>query len=409
MNRALELVSVALSFTALALAGCSPIVGAECRAALAQCGGECVDLDRDPRHCGACDNACAGGQACVLGACALAPDDTLGDAGIGFALGDDASIATESDAGDLPPADAGIVGSDAGEPESCDLGELRCGDSCVRPDSDPLHCGGCGMACADGEVCSAGACADVCSAPRMICDERCVDPRTDPDHCGACGERCESGVCALGECIGPVAGHVVLVGHDYVESRSGMNRIAGNAVFLGRGAPVRVLAYEGDAEPDAIAGTDAAIDQVAASIGRTWTRSGTSDASEVPVLLADADVLVVYAQANATDETLERLGKDWRRALGTFLRPGGVLVVFDGSRDNGATLGILVRAGLIAPSQRTDVSGTVIAITAPADAVALDVPLHYRAERTSIRYDDLDDGIVSAGSAPVVVHRTYVP
>ena len=36
-------------------------------------------------------------------------------------------------------------------------------------------------------------------------------------------------------CMDAPAGHIVVIGHDYVTRRIGMSRIAGNAVFLGSG------------------------------------------------------------------------------------------------------------------------------------------------------------------------------
>src|SRR5687768_8197814 len=36
---------------------------------LAACGGSCVRLESDERHCGGCDQACGDGIACVAGGC----------------------------------------------------------------------------------------------------------------------------------------------------------------------------------------------------------------------------------------------------------------------------------------------------------------------------------------------------
>ncbi|MCS6915710.1 MAG: hypothetical protein RMK29_10090 [Myxococcales bacterium] len=52
---------------------------------LSACGAECVDTTTDPRHCGACNRACAPGQTCRMGTCQgggpppdLAPPPDLG-------------------------------------------------------------------------------------------------------------------------------------------------------------------------------------------------------------------------------------------------------------------------------------------------------------------------------------------
>lgn len=399
---------------ALLASGCSPVVGAACRGDLAQCGAECVDLDRDSRHCGACGDACEGAEACVHGACVgYGADAEVGDAGAGVAdaswIDRDAAW-VDRDAGAPDATNGRLDASLDGGPLGCDLGELRCGSTCVRPGSDPRHCGGCGIECAAGEVCAGGACAGACAAPRATCDGRCVDLRRDPDHCGACGVSCESGVCAEGECASRVAGHLVLVGHDYEESRPGMNRVAGNAVFLGRGSPVRILAFEGEASEASIAGTDAAIAQVAAATGRSVTRTVAERPDEVSAQLADADVLVLYAQAGATDEELAAWGGAWSRALHTFLGTGGVVVVFDGLGANGGTHRALVAANLLFARGRADASGRVLTVTSPADAVVLGVPLRYRGERSTVRFDATDEGmVVGDGVGPVVLHRTVAP
>lgn len=40
-----------------------------CPVGTQDCGGSCVDLARDPRHCGACGDACAVDELCVSGGC----------------------------------------------------------------------------------------------------------------------------------------------------------------------------------------------------------------------------------------------------------------------------------------------------------------------------------------------------
>ena len=74
----------------------------------------------------------------------------------------------------------------AAEAALCDSGDACCDGRCVEPDSDPLHCGACGVQCKRGTRCCAGA---------------CVDPSSDPSHCGACNLRCPGATsCCDGEC-----------------------------------------------------------------------------------------------------------------------------------------------------------------------------------------------------------------
>ena len=278
------LLGATLGCMLVALAGCaSPVVGAECRPGYTVCESECVDLESDRRHCGACGNACELGQACVGGVCRIGgdggfdagrpdgalpdgalPDGALPDGGEADAtqpMSDGGEAGTPDGAtpdgsvpdGSLPdggPTDGGALdGGDAGPPVcACDIGELCCDDVCVRPDRDRNHCGGCGIVCAVDEFCAAGACEPVCEDPLTLCGELCVDTQTDPDNCGSCGTSCPTGICVDGACAGATPGHVVLIGHSYEVSRLAMRRVAGNAAFIPLDADVQEAMEQLDGE-----------------------------------------------------------------------------------------------------------------------------------------------------------------
>jgi hypothetical protein len=454
----------------------SPIVGGECIEGFSVCRGACVDLQSDALNCGACGNACGVGATCAAGVCVagdagldggridLGPRDAdvrdadlrdgeVGDAlipegGPGDAAIDDAAVvdgdvtdaafdasmvdggvddAGAFDAGDVDAdvldgavsdgggRDAGDVDAaagDAGAPIPCELGQTRCGEVCVRLNSDPANCGMCGFVCDPMDVCFIGACAPMCEAPLVACGRSCVDLQTDADHCGMCGNVCATGICIDGMCSAGASGHVVLIGHDFTTTRVGMNRIAGNAVFLGAGAPVRVLVYEGRARAAAIAGTDVAIEQVSAASGRGWTRIPVTRGN-VPSMLASADAFVVYAQRDATDAELTAIGAEWGAALDTFVRRGGAVVVFEtNSTTNVGTFQILGAAGLLSVVSRTVITGTIVQVDSAAagDAVAIGVPPMYRAETTSVRFDSTESlTIVRDAVGPVVIHRVVGP
>jgi hypothetical protein len=128
--------------------------GCVCPEGTVDCGGECVDLDTDPQHCGACPNACEPTQSCVGGACA------------------------------------------------CALGTIDCGGQCVDVSADPFRCGGCDNVCAAQEHCRQGSCA--CRPGLTDCSGACMDLQTDEGHCGACGNACNAGseqVCVNGNCL----------------------------------------------------------------------------------------------------------------------------------------------------------------------------------------------------------------
>lgn len=128
-----------------------------CPAGQTDCGGACVSLLTDPRHCGACDRALSALEVCSAGA----------------------------------PA--------------CAAGISVCGGACTDLARDASNCGACGTACAPAEFCttasSATSCTASCPAGFAPCDRACVDPLHDRFHCGACGHACAAGeACRDGAC-----------------------------------------------------------------------------------------------------------------------------------------------------------------------------------------------------------------
>ncbi len=104
--------------------------------------------------------------------------------------GDDDSSTTDSGAGTTD-----------GGGSMCRSNETMCSDDCADLSSDPSHCGGCGNACASGEVCASGSCQVSCPGSQTECSGACVDVQTSLDHCGACGTACGAGeVCSEGSC-----------------------------------------------------------------------------------------------------------------------------------------------------------------------------------------------------------------
>jgi hypothetical protein len=76
-----------------------------------------------------------------------------------------------------------------------------CHGSCVRTESDALHCGACDAACPGDFPCAGGIC--TCPYPEWSpCPGRyCAHLGLDEYNCGACGNRCEAGQqCLAGAC-----------------------------------------------------------------------------------------------------------------------------------------------------------------------------------------------------------------
>jgi len=385
------------------LASCgSPIVGLECKPGLTRCGTACFDLDSDEEHCGICSRNCGDVAMCLEGRCVA--NGPPGDGGT------DGSMTMPDGGGDggpgpvTPPLCTG-----AGSPPECvcGLGELKCGTTCVQAGTDPNNCGDCDAKCDSGDFCIAGTCRVTCDPPLIPCGALCVDQGSDIDNCGGCGVVCSSGLCSDGECQGASAGHVIVIGHDMSASRSALNRLVGNAIFLPSAEQLRVLVYDKDSSAASKAGITAAIDAQARLTGRAFKRTN-GVALTVPFLLkSSADVFVIASQQSATDEILRKNGASWSAALSEFTLRGGTVVLFDGGGTHAGTYQILKTAGLFDANARTQLSRRTLTLEAPADAVATGVPREYRSEGVTVGFDTNEATVVVEDpmtSSPVVVH-----
>jgi hypothetical protein len=91
---------------------------------------------------------------------------------------------------------------------ACLPNQQLCALGCADVSSNAQHCGACGVACAPGQICQAGACLDVCGAGLGFCSGQCVSLQS-PGNCGACGNACLPGqFCVGGACSATCAGTV---------------------------------------------------------------------------------------------------------------------------------------------------------------------------------------------------------
>jgi len=162
-------------------------------------GSVCTDTQTDSLNCNACGHPCAPGERCGSGSCHQCPagsgycpdsglscvdladnDDDCGGCGIACGAGQHCA-----------PADGGLGAC------FCNAGGTGtnvglCDERCVDLASDPFDCGMCGNVCAFN-VCipgDAGTGVCECDAPLEWCGSTCVDPETDFDHCGGCTTPC---------------------------------------------------------------------------------------------------------------------------------------------------------------------------------------------------------------------------
>ncbi|MFO0647722.1 MAG: hypothetical protein U0326_15880 [Polyangiales bacterium] len=151
-------------------------------------------------------DAASKSDACVGASC---PDAT-GDVTPSDGSPTDTSIDAPADAPtDAPSLDAALdVAADSAldvaadvAPPPCPIYQTRCAGACIPTHVDPANCGGCGVRCAAGQVCSGGVCGSTCLTGLSACGGRCVDVQSDNANCGACGTACPTGQgCIAGMC-----------------------------------------------------------------------------------------------------------------------------------------------------------------------------------------------------------------
>lgn len=117
----------------------------------------------------------------------------------------------------------------------CRAGTSRCGAGCADYQSDRTNCGGCGVACGTGQVCSQGQCQ--CQAGATSCSGACTVLASDPKNCGACGSSCATGqVCEDRTCkAGCTVGTNLQCGGSCVDPKTDVGNCGGCGVACGSG------------------------------------------------------------------------------------------------------------------------------------------------------------------------------
>ena len=152
----------------------------------------CATTASDNANCGACGNACGAEQVCQGGACVTSCSSTQTLCGV-----------ASSDAGADASTDAS---TDASSDASGDASRDGGGAYCANFKTDNANCGGCGVICGAGQICSAGACASECVTGQTTCtvmgSTYCANLQSDNANCGTCGTACStSAVCVAGMCV----------------------------------------------------------------------------------------------------------------------------------------------------------------------------------------------------------------
>lgn len=117
---------------------------------------------------------------------------------------------------------------------SCAPGQTACNGWCVDLSNNALSCGACGVACATGSACAAGACQ--CQAGLSACATGCADVNGDGNNCGACGVVCGAGtVCSLGACSSSCAPGLTQCGASCIDPMSDVSNCGGCGLACGSG------------------------------------------------------------------------------------------------------------------------------------------------------------------------------
>lgn len=404
------------------------VVGGDCAAGYERCGNECIDVARDPNHCGRCDNVCSQGNNCVGGVCGSS------DATIDVRDGNvDAPDGEDFDGSELlrdvraDRTDGSETSIDASTDDVADVSV----DSCTPPYNTNDHCGDCFTKCtAPNDTCKPSgqtfACSPLCTAPLKNCFGVCVDTQTDPQNCGSCGVACISNLCAVGLCQGENRGDIVYIGHDFtgspIDIRVAQPRVLANAVLLTQSNPIRVLAYQRYASPTAITNVTGILAATGTQSGRTINVTTTTTDADIPAMLnaATYDVLIVYDQENAPAATLGALGASWATTLTTFTKAGGIFVTLDGVAGTDPQMHEFEPAtGLLSVSAHTQYPASppvAITLTAPSDAVGKSVITPYGTRPRSARFatEPAGGNVVyvttdMAANQPNVVHKIAPP
>jgi hypothetical protein len=133
---------------------------AACTPGETACAGQCVSLENDSAHCGACGAVCPTGLECIDGSCRCDSSGDCGDSVLADCRSDGRCECGPDDCrpGERCAGQGGETRCSCNGGEACTGDDVCCGAGCVDLDDDEQNCGRCGRACGAGEQCQAGSC-----------------------------------------------------------------------------------------------------------------------------------------------------------------------------------------------------------------------------------------------------------
>ena len=347
--------------------------------------------------------ACADTNSVVGGACATGYVEQGNACVPSTSVGGDGGIVNDGDGGPSPNGDASRPSDDASAQgdSSSTTSDATTSDASTSDAGDPTATIGQGF---------------FCVPPEIKCGDVCVDPTSDPDNCGSCGHVCPSNSCVASKCVGSAPGHVVVIGHDYAiapSTFSSQARVLTNATLIPASNPLRVMSYDEFADATSVANAEGVVNAEAKQLGRSVTFVSTSSSQTVSstIDVNSYEVLLVHDQKKAPQGALGTIGSSWQSSgtIATFLHAGGVVIVLSGGTGTAEMPSLATNASLLTVNSQSTITGS-LSVLAPADAVGSGVISPYVPKANTVSFDTESNGgnvvwVVAQNGAPVVVHK----
>jgi hypothetical protein len=211
--------------------------------------------------------------------------------------------------------------------------------------------------------------------------------------------------------------------YEQVFQSSAQTTLLGNAVFLPRRDPVRVLAYSEHAESAIMNSTDRTIRWAGTNLNLTAdiTRTASLTQIESELTLVNYDVFLVYDQSQAASGQLAAAGAQLAATLDAFTSPGGVVVVMSGGTGIGEMPAFATSAGLANISAETPYTSELAYNRASFDVIGFGVisPFLTLASSCTLTTTEApasdtvfvvtDTAPTMGVGAPVVLHKISAP
>ncbi len=330
----------------------------------------------------------------------------------------------------------------------CRDGWALCDGECVDVSSDALNCGGCGLACAAGEACVAGACAGPsddagippgdagpadagapdagpppptgCGIGELECDGVCRDVLSDPTRCGACDAACAVGeLCVDGACAPSCPATRVMCGADCVDLSSNVRHCGTCDTLCAEGVCVSGVCETAPAGHVVVIGHDfaGATSGMQRIAGNAFFLA-TPRRVRAVVLEEHATSTSVVGIDAAIDAIAGERGRAWTRRVATpdglsaALGLADVLVVYPASRATDADLIAIGQASATALTQFLERGGVVVLFDAQSahntgTHQLLDAAGLFGARSMIVSTADLLDVVAASDALTVGVPQRY--